>query len=114
MSKTDAVDYLIRETKEHSKGGAAQLAALEGLGEAGGVQAIDYLMAFTDDAIRERMRIWQPSRPWVVPVVTRNAQLHNGTFVQCPPQQGPPRWAFLRRLDARGAGPGLPFSRCVL
>ena len=52
MSKTDAVDYLIRETKEHSKGSAAQLAALEGLGEAGGVQAIDYLIAFADEAIR--------------------------------------------------------------
>ncbi|MNC67159.1 hypothetical protein D3C75_1176300 [compost metagenome] len=50
MSKADAVDYLIRVVKESSKGTAAQLAALEGLGEAGGNDAIDCLIACANDS----------------------------------------------------------------
>ena len=52
MSKTDAVDYLIREAKEHKTAGASQLACVEALGEAGGNAAIDFLMAYADDAMR--------------------------------------------------------------
>ncbi|WP_130902744.1 hypothetical protein [Pseudomonas sp. Sample_23] len=50
MSSTDAVDYLIRVVKENSRGCAAQLAALEALGEAGGDAAIDCLIAYANDA----------------------------------------------------------------
>lgn len=50
MSNTDAVDYLIRVVKESSKGSAAQHAALEALGEAGGNTAIDCLIAYANDA----------------------------------------------------------------
>lgn len=50
MSNTDAVDYLVRVVKESSRGSAAQLAALEGLGEAGGNVAIDCLTAYANDA----------------------------------------------------------------
>ncbi|MEE3509654.1 hypothetical protein QN399_26035 [Pseudomonas sp. 10C3] len=53
MSKTEAVDYLIREAKEHTMPSAAQLACVEALGEAGGNEAIGYLMAYADDARRE-------------------------------------------------------------
>ena len=52
MSKTDAVDYLIREAKEHTTASASQLACVEALGEAGGNEAIDFLMAYADGAMR--------------------------------------------------------------
>jgi hypothetical protein len=52
MSKTDAVAYLIREAKEHSTASASQLACLEALGEAGGDEAIAYLMEYADAVMR--------------------------------------------------------------
>ncbi|MDI3355676.1 hypothetical protein MO767_15115 [Pseudomonas sp. UYIF39] len=52
MSKTDAVDYLIRAIGDNSKGSNAQLAAVEALGEAGGDQAIDHLITFASDVAR--------------------------------------------------------------
>ncbi|MCK8687398.1 hypothetical protein [Pseudomonas umsongensis] len=50
MSKADAVDRLIRAVKECSKGSGAHLAALEGLGEAGGNAAIDQLIVSVNEA----------------------------------------------------------------
>lgn len=52
MSKTSAVDYLIRAIGENSKGSNAQLSAVEALGEAGGDQAIDQLISFARDVSR--------------------------------------------------------------
>jgi len=52
MSKTEAVGYLIREAKEHKTASATQLACVEALGEAGGNEAIAFLMAYADDVMR--------------------------------------------------------------
>ena len=48
MSKTEAVDHLIKFLEDDSLGGTLQQVAIEALGEAGGNHAIDFLIKYSD------------------------------------------------------------------
>lgn len=49
MSRTAAIEHLIKVIEDSSDGSNFQLVAIEALGEAGGNQAINYLIKFAGE-----------------------------------------------------------------